>query len=125
MDGNKLPSPCLEVAAFRRYYDNLLEDVRRPVDLAESLHLYGIISRDVKDSISSASTDVEQRRAVLDAFQHALLQTSEPSATMRSLRRAFQQTSSDTYYIGKVERFVDGEYTISVITPREHIIKVI
>ena len=118
MDGNRMPSPCPEVTAFRQYYNVLLGDVRRPVDLAESLFLDSVISREAKNSVTSASTDVAQRRAVLDAFQNALLQSSEPSTTMRSLRRAFERARLDNYYIRKVEKFVDGEHTISIIKAR-------
>ena len=115
MDGNKLPSPCPEVEAFRRYYKKLLKDVDRPVDLAELLFSDGIISLEAKDSITSASTsDVEQRRAVLGAFQHALLQSSEPSATMRSLRRAFEQAGFSNAFFRFMERVVEGEYWLFV-----------
>ena len=118
MDGNKLASPCPEVAAFRRYYNDLLEHVNRPVDLAELIFSDDIISREVKDSITAARTDVEQRRTVLDAFEHALLQSSQPSATMRSLWGAFQQAGFLTGCFLDMEQFVDGEYKISVIKAR-------
>ena len=105
----QLVSP--EVAAFRRYYDDLLDTVEDPVQLATLLCSEGVISREVRDSITSASrSDVEQGRAVLDSFLNALLQSSEPSATMRSLRSAFEQAGFHTYNsIRYVEKFVDGE----------------
>ena len=112
MDGNKLPSPCLELAAFRRYYSDLLDYVHRPADLAQFLFADSLINREVKDSITSAGTDVERRRAVLDAFQHALLRSPEPSTTMRTLRRAFGQANFYTRVIDYMEDFVDGEHTI-------------
>ena len=105
----QLVSP--EVAAFRRHYDHLLRDAKDPLLLAMFLCSEGVISREVRDSITSASiSDVEQGRAVLDAFQNALRQSSKPSATMRSLRTAFEKAGFDTYYsIRYVEEFVDGE----------------
>ena len=113
MDDNKLPSPCPEVAAFRRYYNNLLECVNRPEKLAQLLFSDSIISRGVKDRITSKSTDVGKGRAVLDAFQHALLQSSEPSATMRSLRKACEKAGFYTSWsIRPMEEFVDGELYI-------------
>ena len=110
MNGNKLPSPCPEVAAFRRFYNDLLGDVRYPAKLAKSLLSAGIISREAKDSITSASTYAGQRRAVLDALEHALLQSSVPSAIMESLPRAFILADLPTRYFHDMERFVDGEY---------------
>ena len=116
MDGNKLPSSCREVAAFRRYYNDLLRDVERPVILAESLCSNGVISRKVKDSITSRRTDVEKGRAVLDAYLHALVQSSQPSATMQSLRSAFKRVS---YFLPRsftdMEKFVDGELLHDIV----------
>ena len=116
MDGNKQSSPCPEVAAFRRYYNDLLKDVDRPVALAQSLCSHSIISREATDSITSKSTDAEKRRAVLDASQLALLQSSQPSATMRSLRTAFEQACYYTYRsFDNMEKFVDGELLHDIV----------
>ena len=115
----QLVSP--EVAAFRRHYDDLLRDAKDPVQLCTLLCSEGVFSREVRDSITSASrSDVEQGRAVLDAFENALLQSSEPSATMRSLRSAFEQAGFDTYWIiDPMEEFVDGQlYAISLSKSR-------
>ena len=117
MDGNKLPSPCPEVAAFDQYYNHLWERVNRPGYLAQLLYADSVINREVKDSITSKSTDVEQARSVLDAIRHALLQSTHPSATMRSLRRACKEASYRTSSsFDHMEEFVDGEvYAISLI----------
>ena len=106
-----------EVAAFRRHYDDLLCDVKDPVQLATLLCSDGVISSEVRGSITSKSIDVEKGRAVLGFFQLALLQSSEPSAMMRSLRRAFEKAGFHTFYsIRPMEEFVDGElYAISLI----------
>ena len=120
MDGAaKPPSPSLEVEAFRRYYNDLLFWFRlRPVELTESLFSDDIISKEAKESVSSASTDEEKGRVVQDAFQQALVESSDPSAAMRSLRRAFEQNYLGTSSIAQMEKFVDGECTISLIKGR-------
>ena len=109
MDGTaKSPSLSPEAAAFRRYYNDLLYRLNRcPVKLADFLFSDGIISREEKDSIA-ASTDDEQGRLLLDTLQQAIVQTSKASATMRSLRRAFETVSLDTFNIKMMEDFVDG-----------------
>ena len=120
MDGAaKPPSLCLEVEAFRRYYNDLAPTFRRhAVDLAKVLFSDGVISKEVKESVSSASPDVERGKVLQDAFQQALVESSDPSATMRSLRRAFQQAFGSTYYNDKMKKFVDGECTISLMKAR-------
>ena len=116
MDGNKLPSSCPEVAAFRRYYNDLLKDMDRPADAAQSLCSHRIISREATDSITSKSTDVEKRLAVLHASEHALLQSSQPSATMRSLRTAFEQACFSTHWsFSDMENFVNGEVLHNIV----------
>ena len=120
MDGAaKPPSPSLEAEAFRRYYIDLVPYFRYgPVEQAEVLVSQGVISKEVKKSVSSASTDVERGKVLQEAFQQALVQTSDPSATMRSLRRAFEQAGLSTSSIDEMEEFVDGECTISLIKAR-------
>ena len=110
MDGTaKTPSLSPEVAAFRRYCNNLLRQLNRwKVEfIADFLFSDGIISREEKDSIA-ASTDDEQGRLLLNSLLQAIVETSKASAAMRSLRRAFETASLDTYYIKEMEDFVDG-----------------
>ena len=112
MDGTaKPPSPFPEVAAFRRHYNDLLTSWYPwdPVKLAGLLFSDGVISREVQENVA-ASADVEQRRVILDGFLHALHESSQPGATMRSLRRAFGKAHFYTEDIDNIEGFVDGEY---------------
>ena len=119
MDVNvEQPLPSPEVVAFRHYYNDLLRFVDRPVDLAEALFSAGVISREVKDSITSTSEDVEQGRVILDALEHALLQSSQPSATLGRLVTAWDGAGFYSRYTRRTERFADCECAISLINSR-------
>ena len=116
MDANieqALPSP--EVLAFRRYYNDLLRFVDRPVDLAESLFQGGFISRKVRYSITSRRADVEQGRVILDAMENALLESSQPRTTLRLLVEAWDGLGFYSRYTRRTERFADCECTKSLI----------
>ena len=113
MAGTAKSIPRPEVAAFRRYYNDLLDQVLRPVKLAELLLEEGIITKDEKDKITSNGKDVEQTRVLLDAVQHILLQASEPSETIKSLWGAFGKAGFGAY-IYRMEQFIAGEDTIAL-----------
>ena len=115
----KPPSLSPEVEAFRRYYNELVPGFRyRPLQIAESLYSDGIIRNDVTKSVGSTSTVVKRGKVVQDAFQQALVQSSDPRATMQSLRRAFEQVGWSKSYFYRMEQFVDGECTIWLIQAR-------
>ena len=81
---------------------------RCPVELADFLFSDGIISREEKESIAASTGGEHQQAKLLGALLQAILETSKASATMRSLRRAFETARLNTYYIKKMEDFVDG-----------------
>ena len=113
MEGNAESSlPSCEVAAFRRYYDSLLRNVRRPVQLAELLFADGLISKETKTKLTS-DEDLEQKRTLLDAIQDALVHASDRKEMFQTLLRALYEinlSQTATY----MKNFVDGEYTTSI-----------
>ena len=119
MDANvEQPLPSPEVVAFRRYYNDLLRFVDRPVDLARLLISEGVISEEVTRRLTWESVR-EQGRVILDAFEQSLLQSSEPRATLRCLARAFEQAGSYSRHILRMKSFADCECTISLIHARK------
>ena len=102
-------SPLLspEVAAFRQEYKYLLRYVDRPVELARLLFAEGIISSETKNAITS-DEDVEGKRAILDAAEHALVQASDREAAFRSLVEVLTKVYK---YTNDMIEFVDGEHT--------------
>ena len=114
MAGTAKSIPRPEVTAFRRYYNRLLDNVDNPVKLARLLFAEGLISKEEKDKITSDENDVEQSRVLLDAVQRTLLQVSEPSETIKSLRGAFKKAGFYTYNIEYIEDFLAGECTSSL-----------
>ena len=111
MDGSeKVRSFSPEEAAFRRSYGDLLSELRNPMKFAEFLLLEGVIGADTKERISS-NADEAQKRLLLDSVQHALSQSSNASATLRSARRAMENTGGDTWPFDDMDRFVKGECT--------------
>ena len=112
MDGpTNPPSRSPEVEAFRHYYNRLLNDVRYPVQLARSLLTKGIISSETKNAITS-DKDVEGKRVLLDAVEHALMHASDREAMFRSLVEALRSFHSDYYQptSSLMTNFVDGEH---------------
>ena len=111
MDGTaKTPSQSPEVAAFRRYYNHLLSNMDHPVKFAQFLFSKGIISSETKNAITS-DEDVEGKRVLLDAAEHALVQASDREAMFRSLVEALRSVIywfSDT--CSSMTKFVDGEH---------------
>ena len=105
---SKSPSPSHE-AAFRRYYNDLFREVHRPVRLAELLFSDGVIQSDIKDSITS-DEDEDQKRALLDAVQYALANSTDPEQTMRTVCTALGKSGVHGYYTDKLSSFVPGEY---------------
>ena len=120
MDANvEQPLPAPEVVAFRHYYNDLMRFAFRPVDLAESLFSAGIISREVKDTVTSTSAGMDPGLVnPLDDFEDTLVQSSQPRATLRRLARAYEQAGFTSTYTKRMERFADSECTISLINPR-------
>ena len=119
MDTNvKQPLASPELLAFRHYYDYLLSSLDHPVDFAEGLISAGVVNREVKDSITSTSEDVEQGRVILDACEHALLQSSQPSATLERLVTVWREACSRTKCIRSVLMYIYSECTITLINAR-------
>ena len=107
MDGHtKPPSRSPEVEAFRQTYKYLLHHVRRPVKLAQLLFAQGIISSETKNAITS-DEDVEGKRALLDAAEHALVHASDREAMFQSLVEALEKVYE---YTNEMKKFVDGEH---------------
>ena len=105
MDGTTNP----EEAAFRRYYNDLFSAVSRPVQLAGRLFSQGVITRDIKASITS-NEDKDQKRAVLDAVQNALASSDKAHTTFEIVCRALDESGVDYLDIGKLRGFVSGKY---------------
>ena len=103
----KPPSRFVEVEAFRRYYNDLLREVDRPVEFAQLLFAEDIISSEKKNAITS-DEDVEGKRVLLDAAEHALVHASDREAMFRSLVTALRRVGCSTY---SMNEFVDGEHT--------------
>ena len=109
MEGSaKVLSPSPEEAAFRKYYGDLLSDVRNPMKFAEYLLLEGVIGSDTKDCITS-NEDERQKRVLLDSVQYALSQSSERKLTLQNASRAMENSGGNTYYFECIVQFVEGE----------------
>ena len=105
-DPAKTPSRSPEVEAFRREYNDLLGRVIRPVELARLLFSEGIISSETKNAITS-DKDVQGKRTLLDAVEHALVHASDREAMFKSLVEALKKIDYYTYHI---KEFVHGEH---------------
>ena len=95
-----------EVEAFRREYKDLLRHVYRPVELAQSLFSEGVISSETKNATTS-DEDVEGKRILLHAAEHALVHASDREAMFQNLMEALKKIRYNTYWIKK---FVNGEH---------------
>ena len=85
----KVQSSSPEEAAFRRYYGYLLSELHNPMRFAEFLLLEGVIGTDIKERVT-VNADEAQKRLLLNSVQHALSQSSDPSATLLSAYRAMK-----------------------------------
>ena len=103
----KPPSQSPEVAAFRQEYNYLLDNVDRVVEFSRLLFSKGIIGSETKNAITS-DEDVDGKRALLDAAEHALVQASDREAIFRSLVEMLEKIGYDT---DDMKEFVDGEHT--------------
>ena len=108
----ELSSHTPEAVAFRRYSKWLLGDLKRPVQLAELLLSEGIIPSETKDTITS-NEDVQQKQAVINAMQYALVHTPDAKDTFRRLRKAWKKAGFYTYWFGEMKDLIAGECTIS------------
>ena len=99
-----------EEETFHRFYNTILDSDFDQVFAAKLLFDDNIISSETKDSITS---DEEGKRALLDAAQHALANSSDPEKTFQSVLRAFRETCTYDVY-DPVETFCAGECTRSV-----------
>lgn len=106
----KASSQSPEVAAFRQYYNDILRNMDRPVEFAQSLLSARVISSETKNAITS-DEDVEGKRALLDAVEHALVHASDREAMFRSLVEALRIIG---YYTFSMTNFVDGEHIAKI-----------
>ena len=110
MDGSaEVQSFSPEEAAFRRYYGAILSHLHTPIYFAECLLQEGVIRTETKESITS-NIKKAQKRLLLDSVQYALSQSSDPSATLLSARRAMESSRGDTWPFENMDQFVKGKY---------------
>ena len=103
--------PPAEAAAFQdnRYY--LLNDVSDAVKFAAALQEEGVIGSEVRSRVTSAADD-EQKRALLDAVHQSLVNSSDASRTLLSVRRAMVTSGGATWRFDEMDHFVAGEWKI-------------
>ena len=106
-----------EEAALRRYYNDILRDVSRPVQLAELLFSEGIIRNETKQKVTFDKEKEHAVRAVLHDVQLALAQSSDRKKLMLSLCLALEKSgvpSSDEEWwkfgTARIKEFITGEY---------------
>ena len=104
----KVLSPSPEEAAFRKYYDGLLSDVRNPVQFAELLLQDGVIDNATKNRITSNQDD-DQKRILLDSLQKVLYQSDRKRQVLFQARSGMKNSGGDTYYFDMMNRFIYGE----------------
>ena len=104
------PVPSPEEETFHRFYNQLLRDINRPVQLAQLLFADGIISSETKEGVTS-DADVNQKQALLDAIQHAL--ANNPKKAFQRLIEALRETGLYNL-LSDMEKFNSGECTISL-----------
>ena len=108
MEGSAKGQSSPEEAAFRRFYGDLLSELRNPMKFAKFLLLEGVIGTAIKESISS-NADETQKRLLLNSVQYALSQSSDASATLLSARRALESSGGDTWPFYYMDNFVTSE----------------
>ena len=106
----KVLSPSPEEAAFRYYYRDFLDSLDNPIEFAECLLHEGVIDSDTKDKITSDEDD-DQKRVLLDCVQKVLSKSETKGPLLLKIRKATENSGGDTYYLGRMEGFVDGEYS--------------
>ena len=102
----KSPLDSPELALIPRFYDDLLQEISRPVQLAGLLLSDGIITNKTAKAITS-DKDVDHKRTLLDAVQDTVIHSPHPEETIRLLFIALKKTGSD---IGFLEEFADGQW---------------
>ena len=103
--------PPAEAGVFQLFRDRLLEDVRDAVKFAGALVEEGVIASRARSHVTFAADD-EQTRDLLDAVHQSLVNSSDPSRTLLSVRRAMVTSGGVTRRFNDMDRFVAGEWKI-------------
>ena len=97
-----------EVALIPHFYDDFLQEISHPVQLAQLLLSDGIITNKTAETITS-DEDVQHKRTLLDAIQDTVVHGPQPEETIRRLFKALEKTGWDPESIRVLEKFVEGE----------------
>ena len=97
-----------EVALIPRFYNEFLQEISHPVQLAQLLLSDGIITNKTAETITS-DEDVQHKRTLLDAIQDTVVHRPQPEETIRRLFIALEKTGFSTDNIRFLEEFVEGE----------------
>ena len=103
--------PPAEAAAFQHNGYDFLNDVSNAATFAAALQEEGVIGSEARSRVTSSADD-EQKLALFDSVHQSLVNSSDSSRTLLSVRRAMETSGGATTSFGYMDRFVAGEWKI-------------